>query len=119
MTTSQHRPVEPVDLPESVRTYLTAHATRDARAAADAFTPGAVVRDDGRTYRGAAEVAEFLRAAGGPFTYTTELVEVTHAGTSRWVVRQRLEGDFPGGVVELDYRFVLSGGLISELVISP
>ena len=44
---------------------------------------------------------------------------MTHAGTSRWVVRQRLEGDFPGGVVELDYRFVLSGGLISELVISP
>jgi hypothetical protein len=29
------------------------------------------------------------------------------------------EGDFPGGVAELRYRFTLDGDLIEELVIAP
>ena len=31
----------------------------------------------------------------------------------------RLEGDFPGGVVDLDYRFTVDGDRIAELVIAP
>jgi hypothetical protein len=34
-------------------------------------------------------------------------------------VTNHLEGDFPGGVVDLRYRFVLAGGLIAELEIAP
>lgn len=34
-------------------------------------------------------------------------------------VLQRLEGDFPGGVAHLHYRFTLDGGMISRLVIEP
>jgi hypothetical protein len=34
-------------------------------------------------------------------------------------VLQRLEGDFPGGVADLHYRFTLDGDLISGLVIEP
>ena len=30
-----------------------------------------------------------------------------------------LEGDFPGGVVDLRYKFTLTDDLISELVIAP
>jgi hypothetical protein len=37
----------------------------------------------------------------------------------RWLVVNHLEGDFPGGVVDLRYQFVLTGALISELVIAP
>ncbi len=37
----------------------------------------------------------------------------------RWVAVNRLEGDFPGGAVELRYRFALVDDLISELVIAP
>jgi hypothetical protein len=35
------------------------------------------------------------------------------------VAVNRLEGDFPGGVVELRYRFTLVDGLVTELVIAP
>ena len=36
-----------------------------------------------------------------------------------WVATNRLEGDFPGGVVDLRYRFAMDGDLIAELVIAP
>jgi hypothetical protein len=32
---------------------------------------------------------------------------------------QHLEGDFPGGVADLHFRFALDGALISQLVIEP
>jgi hypothetical protein len=41
------------------------------------------------------------------------------ADEDTWLVVNHLEGDFPGGVVDLRYRFALSGDLISELVIAP
>jgi hypothetical protein len=34
------------------------------------------------------------------------------------VVTLRLEGTFPGGVAELDYRFALREDLVTELVIA-
>ncbi|MFE9722707.1 hypothetical protein ACFYQ5_03655 [Streptomyces sp. NPDC005794] len=37
----------------------------------------------------------------------------------RYTVHQHLEGNFPGGKVDLHCRFVLTHGLISELSIAP
>ena len=92
---------------------------RDADAALRAFTPTAVVVDDGTTYRGTDEIRRFLSRAGAEFTYTTELVGAQRVDDERWVVTNRLEGDFPGGVAELRYRFAMDGDLIAELVIAP
>jgi hypothetical protein len=36
-----------------------------------------------------------------------------------WLIRNRLEGNFPGNVVDLRYRFELAGDLITALVIAP
>lgn len=90
-----------------------------AGTAAPHCAPAAVVVDDGRTFRGTEEISGFLRHAGAEFRYTTELVGARRTDDSRWVVTQRLEGDFPGGVVELDHRFTLAGGLVAELVVVP
>ena len=111
--------VPPADLPATVRDYLAAHAARDTEAALAAFAPTAVVVDDGRTYRGTDEVRGFLADAGSEFTYTTDLVAAQRVDADRWTATLHLEGDFPGGVVDLVYRFVLAGGRIAELVIAP
>ena len=66
---------------------------------------------------GTAEVLEFLRHAGGEFTYTSELIGARRLDDAHWVAVNRLEGDFPGGVAELDYRFTLADDLITELFI--
>jgi len=107
------------DLPATIRTFLTAHSAREVATAARTFAADAVVVDDGRTYRGSEGILDFLGTAGAEFTYTTELVGAERVDDEHWVVANRLEGDFPGGVVELRYRFTLVGGRIAELVIAP
>ena len=111
--------VRPDQLPAVIRGYLTAHEAHDDDAALAAFTPTAVVVDDGSTYRGAEEVRRFLGRAGAQFTYTTTLLAAERTDDAYWVVTNRLEGDFPGGVVDLRHCFVLDGDRIAELVIAP
>ena len=111
--------IHPHRLPATIRSYLAAHVARDADAALSAFTSTAVVVDDGTTYRGSEEIRRFLARAGSEFTYTTTLVAAERTEDGRWVATNRLEGDFPGGVVDLRYRFAMDGDLIAELVIAP
>jgi ketosteroid isomerase-like protein len=110
--------VDPAELPATVREYLTAHLARDVNAALARYTDDAVVVDDGRTYRGHGEIAAWLRRAASEYTYTTTLTEAVRVDDTHWIARQHLEGDFPGGVVDLDFRFTLRGDRIAELVIT-
>ncbi|XVV15451.1 nuclear transport factor 2 family protein [Actinoplanes sp. CA-131856] len=102
-------------LPDVITGFLTAHQARETAAAAGAFAPDAVVVDDGHTYRGADEIRAFLTKAGSQYTYTTEI----KGATVVYDVLHRLEGDFPGGVVDLHYLFELRDGAITRLEIRP
>src|SRR5687767_2374580 len=95
--------IQPDQFPAPIRSYLAAHAARDADTALRAFTPTAVVVDVDTTYRGTEEIRGFLSGAGAEFTYTTTLVGAERTDDAHWVAANRLEGDFPGGVVELRY----------------
>lgn len=109
--------IRPDQLPATIRTFLAAHLARDAATALRTFAPAAVVVDDGSTYRGTEEIRRFLSRAGAEFTYTTELVGAERIDDTHWVATHHLEGDFPGGVVDLDYRFAMEGDLITHLLI--
>jgi limonene-1,2-epoxide hydrolase len=111
--------IDPDQLPAPIRRFLAAHEARDADTALRAFAPAAVVVDDGTTYRGTEEIHLFLTRAGAEFTYTTTPVAAERADDAHWVVTNRLQGDFPGGVVDLRYRFAMAGELVAELVIAP
>ncbi len=110
--------IDPAQLPPAVRGYLAAHAARDTEAALRTLTDTAVVVDQDETFRGSTEILGFLRDAGAEFSYTTELIGARRVDDARWVATNRLEGDFPGGVADLDFRFTMSGDLIAELVIA-
>lgn len=111
--------ITPADLPATIRTFLAAQLAGDADTAARAFAPDAVVVDDGHTYRGTHEITDFLNRAGSEFTYTTELVGVERVDDRQWVAVHHLEGDFPGGVVDLSYRFTMADDLVVSLTIAP
>jgi len=117
MTTSNSNLVD--QLPTTIRGFLTAHVARDVDAALHLFTPTAVVVDNDTTYRGTEEIRDFVATAGAEFTYTVTLLAVEHTDDAHWVTTHRVEGDFPGGVVDLRYRFVIDGDLVRELVIAP
>ncbi|MCW2814240.1 MAG: hypothetical protein JWN84_1695 [Nocardioides sp.] len=106
-------------LPPTVRDYLAAHAAGDVTAALRAFAPDAVVTDQGETFRGTDQVRDFLGRAGAEYTWTTELIGVQRVDDTHWVATNRLEGDFPGGVADLGYWFVLAGDAITGLAIVP
>jgi hypothetical protein len=77
------------------RGCLAAHVSGDTDAALAAFTPTAVVVDDGTTYRGTEEIRGFLSEAGAEFSYTTTLVGAERTDGTHRVAVNRLEGDFP------------------------
>lgn len=109
--------ISPAQLPAPIRDYLDAHTRQDTDAALAHFGPDAVVTDQGETFRGLDEIRDFLTRAGSEFTYTTELTGAERIDDTHGVARVRLEGDFPGGVADLAYRFTLRDGRIVELFI--
>jgi ketosteroid isomerase-like protein len=115
---TQHSEIQSGLLPTTVRDFLTAHIAYDADTASSFLTEDAVIVDQDQSFRGREETHAFLRDAGSEFEYTTEQIGARRIDDARWVVTLRLEGTFPGGVAELDYRFALRDGLVAELVIA-
>ena len=106
-------------LPTTVRDFLAASTVHDADTASSFVVEDIVIVDQNETFRGRDEVHAFLRDAGTEFEYTTEQIGARRVDDDHWVVTLRLEGTFPGGVADLDYRFTMNGDLIAELVIAP
>jgi len=107
------------DLPEVVTAYQDAHDRHDVEAAIATFASDAHVSDDGREYEGREQIRDWLARASVEFTYTRTLVDASATGPDTWLVTNHLEGNFPGGVVDLRYRFVVTDGLIRRLEIAP
>src|SRR3954471_14547897 len=108
-----------LELPEVVTRYQDAHDRRDTVAALSAFAPNARVVDDGHEYNGSEEIRDWLDHAASEYTFTRSLVRAEADADNTWLVVNHLEGNFPGGVVDLRYQFVVTGDRISELVIAP
>ncbi|MFF4625050.1 nuclear transport factor 2 family protein [Nonomuraea jabiensis] len=119
MHTDQPQNIAPNALPEVITRYLEAHRAKDTTAALSAFHPDATVTDEGRTHRGAPAIETWLTRSAGAYTYTIELTGASKIDTDHYVATHHLEGDFPGGVVDLHYRFTLIDGLIEGLLIEP
>ncbi|WP_210569127.1 nuclear transport factor 2 family protein [Streptomyces sp. GESEQ-4] len=106
-------------LPEVITRYLNAHRAHDTAGAITAFTREATVIDDGHTYEGAEAIGEWLDRSATEFSYTIHLTGAQQTDATRYIATHHLEGDFPGGTVDLRYQFTLHDGLIERLVIEP
>ncbi|SDZ24243.1 SnoaL-like domain-containing protein [Amycolatopsis xylanica] len=115
---TQHTDSQSDLLPATVREFFAAHIVHDADTASSLLTEDAVIVDQDETFRGREKTYAFLRDAGSEFEYTTEQTGAHRVDDAHWVVTVRLEGTFPGGVAELDYRFTVRDDLIAELVIA-
>jgi hypothetical protein len=107
------------DLPEVITRYLVARGQHDLETTGVIFAANAAVTDEGHTYHGRDEIRDWLGRSGSAYTYTTTLVAATKVDDAHFTVVQHLAGDFPGGVVDLQFRFTLRGQEIAELVIEP
>ena len=105
-------------LPAPIRAYLTAHQNRDDETAVQAFAPDATVTDEGRTHTGTQAIRAWRQRASTEYTYTTQLTGLRKVTDDTWIVGVRLEGNFPGGVADLEQRFTIRDGTIAALTIA-
>ncbi|GAA3255488.1 nuclear transport factor 2 family protein [Streptomyces lavendulae] len=119
MSTHPPHTIAPSDLPQTITRYLRAHRDRDTATAVTAFTGDATVTDDGKTYQGATAIEQWLSRSATEFTYTIELTDAQQTDPTQYVATHHLEGNFPGGSVDLRYQFTLRDDLIARLVIEP
>jgi ketosteroid isomerase-like protein len=110
-------------LPPVICEYLAASDRGDDEAVVRCFAQDAVVVDEGREWRGTAPIRRWRATVATAYQYT---VQVTGAevlgeadGAERHDVHVHLEGNFPGGQVDLTDRFALRGGRIASLEIVP
>jgi ketosteroid isomerase-like protein len=104
-------------IPDVISRYYAAAAAGDLDTLIACFTTYAHVLDEGHDYHGVAEIRAWRDSVASRFTYTSEITGAAQTGDREYVVSTHLEGDFPGGVVDLDQRFTLADGLISDLSI--
>ncbi len=102
-------------VPDVINRYFAALNGRDSEGLLALFTPEAVVIDEGETWRGLSEIRTWIDNVAFRFQYNAEVLGVEGAGDGSYVARMRLEGDFPGGTVELNVRFDVDGGQIRRL----
>ena len=112
-------PIAPHELPAEVTAYLEAHKARDVYEAIGHYASDATVTDEGRTFVGLEEIRNWLEHSASEYEFTTELTSARQSDHDRFVAVHHLAGNFPGGQVDLEYRFALRNGLITELVIEP
>ena len=103
---------------EGVRRYQGAHDRHEADVALATFTAHATVID-GHDCHGSEQIRVWLKKTSTAFSYTRTLVGEVASGADSWLVVNHLDGNFPGGIVDLRYRFVVSGALLSALVRAP
>src|ERR1700730_8019719 len=108
-----------ISAPDVITRYFTAHAPRAFHPLVTLFADDAIVVDEGQTRRGANEIRAWRENVASAYEYTTELLGVETAGEGKYVARVHLEGNFPGGTVDLRYRFTLAGDSIRRLEIAP
>ena len=112
-----------ISLPTVISDYLEASDRGDLDALVACFTDDAVVLDEGREWRGQAGLRQWREKVANAYEYTVEVCGAAKQGSidgvQRHDVHTHLEGNFPGGTVDLTFRFGLRGDRIASLQIVP
>lgn len=105
--------------PAVIDRFLQATEAADWAAFAACFLPHGVVLDEGRTFVGRDEIRARRQATADAVTFTATVVARGASGRDGFKLVQHLEGDFPGGVVDLDFLFALRDDQIAALMVLP
>src|SRR5262249_4316016 len=90
----------------------------DGEAVARCFTGDALVKDEGHTYKGRAEIRKWKDDVAAKYQYTIEPLACDQQDATT-VVTCRLKGNFPGSPVNLRFFFQLNQDRIASLEVTP
>jgi hypothetical protein len=110
-------------LPTIISDYLAASDGGSVDAIVMCFTEDALVLDEGNQWRGHAQIRQWREGVAAAFEYTVEVRGADELGqvdsVERHDVYTHLEGNFPGGTVDLTQKFGLRDNRIATLQIMP
>src|SRR5260370_1811392 len=89
--------------PDVISRYFVAGDRREIDEVVRLFSDDAVVTDEDRTWRGASGVRAWRDGPAAAHEYTTVVQRIEPAGDGAYIARIRLEGNFPGGIADLQY----------------
>ena len=106
-------------LPEIISEYYAAADRGDVDAVVACFANDAIVFDEDKEWHGHAGIRQWRTQAATVYEYTVEVRRTDGRGVidgvERLDVYTHLEGNFPGGTVDLTNRFGLRAGRIARL----
>lgn len=103
-------------LPAEIAAYVEAANAHDPARVAACFDPDAVVRDEGRTYRGREAIAAWAAETGASYAPTIAPTALAH-GDAQYRLQASVSGSFPGSPASLALRFRLGADGIAMLEI--
>ena len=110
-------------LPTIISDYMTASDSGNLDAIVACFTDDAVVVDENQEWTGRPRIREWRNRVATAYEYTVEVrgaaTQASVDGVQRHDVHTHLEGNFPGGTVDLTFRFGLRDDHIATLQIVP
>ena len=112
-----------ISLPPVISDYFAASHHRDLDALMACFTDDAVVLDEGHKWRGHGGIRQWWEEVATVYEYTVDVLAADTLGQADGVQRHdvhtHLEGNFPGGTVDLTNRFAVRDERIASLQIVP
>ena len=110
-------------LPTIISEYLAASDRNDVDTVVACFTNDATVRDEDQDWHGHAGIRQWRTRVANAYEYTVERRGTATLGAldgiERYEVYTHLEGNFPGGTVDLTNRFGLRDDHIASIEIGP
>ena len=104
------------NLPEPIKLYIAGENTGDANLFGQCFAEGAAVRDENKTHRGLAEIQKWKAETKKKYQHTVDPLSVSEKD-GRFIVTNRLTGNFPGSPIDFEFVFTLDGDKIVSLEI--
>lgn len=105
-----------IHLPHPIDLYVQLENSGAVEALSDCFTPDAVVRDEGHTYKGLASIKQWKAETKRKYNHTVAPSEVAQRD-GETILRATVTGSFPGSPATLELRFALRDGKIASLEI--
>jgi hypothetical protein len=105
-----------MDLPKVIAALLAAQDKYDSKAFAEAFSEGAIVYDEGKTYRGRIEIRQWNEMTNAKYKTKYEPLAVTTAG-NKINLTAKISGTFEGSPATIKYHFETKEGKIRSLQI--
>jgi hypothetical protein len=106
-----------MNLHKVVASLIEAQNSHDSEEYVRCFSPTAIVHDEGKTYKGKAEIQQWIEQSNRK--YETVLKPLSYQETSAEnLLTAEISGNFPGSPAILQFHLQLENGLISSLNIT-